>query len=66
MDYQPLTIDTVAKITGKSKQTIRVGLQQGFLPYGAAYKLPGSSKYVYEIYPEKFYDYYGRVTYEER
>lgn len=57
---EPLTIARVAEITGKGKQTIRVALQHGILPYGTAFKLPGSSRYVYEIYPEKFYSLYGK------
>ena len=42
---------------GRSAQDIRIGLQLGVLPFGRAYKRPGSSIYSYEIDPMKLEDY---------
>ena len=36
---------------GRSAQDIRIGIRQGLLPFGAAYKHEGSSVYTYEIDP---------------
>ncbi|MDD4000377.1 MAG: hypothetical protein PHX62_05755 [Bacilli bacterium] len=52
-----LPIEEAAKIMGKSKQFVRVGLQRGILPFGTAVKL--SSRWTYYISPPKFYDYVG-------
>lgn len=51
-----------AKIMGVSEQFVRVGLQSGSLPFGAAVKISGS-RYAYYISPQKFEDFTG-VTYE--
>ena len=55
-----LTVQRVAKIMGVSEQTVRVALQQGIFDFGAAIKLPNSSRYTYILYPEKFYSLYGK------
>lgn len=52
-----LPIEEAAKIMGKSKQFVRVGLQRGILPFGSAVKL--SSRWTYYISPPKFYEYVG-------
>ena len=36
---------------GRSAQDIRIGIQNGLLPFGTAYKHEGSSVYTYEIDP---------------
>ena len=55
-----LTIARVAKIMNTSEQTVRIGLQLGIFDFGAAIKLPNSSRYTYILYPEKFYSLYGK------
>lgn len=53
-----LPIEEAAKIMGKSKQFVRVGLQRGIFPFGSAVKL--SSRWTYYISPPKFYEYVGQ------
>lgn len=43
--------EDAARRLGRGAQDIRVGLQLGLLPFGVAYKRPGSSIYTYEIDP---------------
>ena len=40
-------IPEIAKATGKDASYLRIGLQQGFLTFGTAYKKPGSRRYNY-------------------
>ena len=40
-------IAEIAKATGKDPNYIRIGLQQGFLKFGTAFKFEGSSEYNY-------------------
>lgn len=47
-----------ARCMGKSNQFVRVGLQQGALPFGAAVRGAGS-RYNYYISPAQFRDYVG-------
>lgn len=56
---QKITIQKAAEIMGKSQQFVRVGLQEGILPFGTAIKL--SSMWTYHISPKKFYEYIGEV-----
>lgn len=53
-----LPVEEAAKIMGKSRQFVRVGLQRGLLPFGSAVKL--SSKWTYYISPPRFYEYVGQ------
>lgn len=53
-----LPVEEAAKIMGKSKQFVRVGLQRGLLPFGSAVKL--SSRWTYYISPPRFYEYVGQ------
>lgn len=53
-----ITIREAAKITGKSEQFLRVGLQLGKLPFGTAINMTGK-RWTYIIYPEKFKEYIG-------
>ena len=46
---------------GVSPQTVRVGLQKGVFPFGAAFKIPGSTRYTYVIYPAEFERLFGEV-----
>lgn len=52
-----LTVAEAARLMGKSKQFIRIGLQRGAFPFGSAVKT--SSKWSYYINPRKFYEYIG-------
>ena len=60
-----ITIEQAADKLGKSPQVIRIMLQRGLLPFGAATKMPESSIYTYVIFPEKFKEYCGSVNEEE-
>lgn len=57
---QNISIKDAAKMMGKSQQFVRVGIQQGILPFGTAVKL--SSIWTYYISPKKFYEYVGVDT----
>ena len=46
---------------GVSPQTVRVGLQKGVFTFGAAIKMPGSSRFTYVIYPKEFERLFGEV-----
>lgn len=59
-----ITTSDVAKALGKDTQLIRIMLQKGMLPFGTAFKKPGSSNYNYIIYPEKFREYCGEIATE--
>lgn len=52
-----ITVKRVAEIMGKSQQFIRIGLQEGILPFGKAMKL--STQWTYHISPKLFYEYIG-------
>lgn len=57
---KPLTIETAARIMGVHPETVRIGLQRGLFPFGAAFKRnPEGKHYTYTIYPEKFRACYG-------
>ncbi|MBO5409482.1 MAG: hypothetical protein J6A61_08825 [Clostridia bacterium] len=55
-----ISVCEAAKRMNKSPQFVRMGLQQGTLPFGAAVKMPGG-KYSYYISPKKFYEYVGNT-----
>lgn len=48
--------EDAAKILGISPQAVRVGLQQGTLPFGWAIKL-SESRFTYAISPKLFHQY---------
>lgn len=50
-------VSEVSKLLGKSEQFIRIGLQQGRLPFGTAVKT--SSKWNYHISEKLLQDYLG-------
>ena len=56
--YTNLPVAIAAKLMNKSKQFVRVGLQQGKLPFGYAVKI-GGNKFTYYISPKKFTEYTG-------
>ena len=53
-----ISIKEVAKIMGKGEQCIRIGLQRGLFPFGAAVNVTGN-RFNYIIYPNKFREYIG-------
>lgn len=55
-DYN-LNLQIAAALMGKSEQFVRIGLQQGVLPFGAAVK--NKTRYSYYISPEKFRAFLG-------
>ena len=50
-----ISVAECAKLIGKSEQFVRIGLQQGVLPFGVAVQT--SSKYSYHISPKKLKEY---------
>lgn len=59
---EQISIERAAEIMGVSPQTVRVGLQKGVFPFGAAVKMPGSSRFTYIIYTAEFERLFGEVT----
>lgn len=49
--------EDAARRLNRSAQDIRIGLQNGLLPFGTAYKREGSSVFTYEIDPGKLETY---------
>lgn len=52
-------INELAKATGKDPNYIRIGLQQGFLKFGIAVKMEGSSEYNYYCPDKKVWEEIG-------
>ena len=52
-------ISEIAKATGKDPNYIRIGLQQGFLKFGTAIKMTGSSEYSYFCPDKKVWEETG-------
>ena len=52
-------IPEIARATGKDTSYLRIGLQQGFLTFGTAYKKPGSSIYNYYCPDKKVWEELG-------
>ena len=58
-----ITCDMAAQCMGKSHHFVRVGLQNGILPFGSA--VPGTgSKWDYYINPVKFREYVGAERFD--
>lgn len=58
-------ISEIAKATGKDPNHIRVGLQQGFLKFGTAFKFEGSTEYNYYCPDKKVWEetgYFRKVS----
>lgn len=53
-----ITVAQAAKLMGCDPQFVRIGLQQGSLPIGAAVKV-GETRYSYYISPKLFYEFTG-------
>lgn len=49
-----ISVSTAAKVLKMDAQTVRILLRQGNVPWGTAFKKPGSTQYSYLIYSELF------------
>lgn len=49
-----ISVSTAAKVLKMDCQTVRLLLRQNAVPWGVAYKRPGSNQYSYLIYSEPF------------
>lgn len=60
-----ISIVTAAKVLKMDAQTVRLLLRQGEVPWGVAYKQPGSTQYSYLIYAEPFKQLTGFTGYKD-
>lgn len=56
-----IPLKEAARIMGKDYQFVRLGLIEGILPIGTAYKMNDSSIYNFYISPRLFWEYTGYV-----
>ena len=56
-----IPLKEAARIMGKDYQWVRLGMIEGLLPIGTAFKLPDSSVYSFYISPRLFWEYTGYV-----
>ena len=54
-----ITVQTAARLMGKSTLFVREAMRQGKLPIGIAEKMPGSNKWNFFISPKLLADYLG-------
>lgn len=54
-----MPIRVAAEALKKDPQTVRVMLQLGIVPWGKAFKRPGSRRFSYIISPKSFYEETG-------
>lgn len=54
-----ITVQTAARLMGKSTLFVREGMRRGLLPIGEAMQLPGSTKWNFYISPKLLADYIG-------
>ena len=54
-----ITVQTAAKLMGKSTLFVREGMRRGVLPIGEAFQLPGSTKWTFYISPPALAAYIG-------
>ena len=62
---EKITVKDVARRLNKPIRYVHLCLQQGRFPFGMAIKMPGSDRYNYVIYPEKFKAYCGEIERRE-
>lgn len=60
-----MTVREAAGLLRIDPQTLRVGIQRGAFPFGAAFKRPGSEQFTYVIYRPKFEELTGIKTEKE-
>ena len=54
-----ITVQTAARLMGKSTLFVREGMRRGVLPIGEAMQMPGSQKWSFYISPKLLADYIG-------
>lgn len=54
-----ITVETAARLMGKSTLFVREAMRQGKLPIGIAEQMPGSNKWSFFISPKLLADYLG-------
>ena len=54
-----ITVQTAARLMGKSTLFVREGMRRGLLPIGEAMQMPGSTKWNFYISPKLLADYIG-------
>ena len=54
-----ITVQTAARLMGKSTLFVREGMRLGKLPIGEAFQLPGSTKWTFYISPPALAQYIG-------
>ena len=54
-----ITVQTAARLMGKSTLFVREGMRRGVLPIGIAEQMPGSNKWSFYISPKLLADYIG-------
>lgn len=54
-----ITVQTAARLMGKSTLFVREAMRQGLLPIGIAEQMPGSQKWSFYISPKLLADYIG-------
>ena len=54
-----ITVQTAARLMGKSTLFVREGMRRGLLPIGEAMQMPGSQKWSFYISPKLLADYIG-------
>lgn len=59
-----INVEQTAKLINKSPQFVRLGLQQGRLPFGSAVQKP-NGRWSYDIVKVKVYEYLGKEKEEE-
>lgn len=60
-----ISVSTAAKVLHMDAQTVRLLLRQGEVPWGVAFKKPGSTQYSYLIYAEPFKRLTGFTIYKD-
>lgn len=54
-----ITVETAARLMGKSTLFVREGMRRGVLPIGEAMQMPGSNKWSFYVSPKLLADYIG-------
>ena len=54
-----ITVQTAARLMGKSTLFVREGMRRGVLPIGEAMQMPGSNKWSFYISPKLLAEYIG-------
>ena len=54
-----ITVQTAARLMGKSTLFVREGMRRGVLPIGEAMQMPGSNKWTFYISPPLLAQYIG-------